>query len=54
MKSLDNAAKPDAWFKMDRDVLELGGRWTIRESARLDPELRSIAEKFAAKFTPKI
>jgi len=42
MKSLDNAAKPDAWFKMDRDVLQLGGRWTIRESTRLDPELRAL------------
>jgi phospholipid/cholesterol/gamma-HCH transport system permease protein len=42
MVSLDNAAKPDAWFKMDRDVLQLGGRWTIRESARLDPELRAL------------
>jgi len=42
MVSLDNAAKPDAWFKMDRDVLQLGGRWTIRESARLDPELAAL------------
>jgi phospholipid/cholesterol/gamma-HCH transport system permease protein len=42
MVSLDNAAKPDAWFKMDRGVLQLGGRWTIRESARLDPELRTL------------
>ena len=42
MVSLDNAAKPDAWFKMDRDVLQLGGPWTIRESARLDPELRAF------------
>jgi phospholipid/cholesterol/gamma-HCH transport system permease protein len=42
MVSLDNTAKPDAWFKMDRDVLQLGGRWTIQESARLDPELRAL------------
>ncbi len=43
MVSLDNAsATPDAWFKMDRDVLRLGGRWTIRESARLDPQLRAL------------
>jgi len=42
MVSLDNAARPDAWFKMDRDVLRMGGRWTIRESARLDPELRAL------------
>ena len=41
MVSLDNpSAKPNAWFKLDRDVLTLGGTWTIGESARLDPELR--------------
>src|SRR6201992_2141562 len=52
MVSLDNAsATPDAWFKMDRDVLRLGGRWTIRESARLDPQLRAFAPEGRGAIT---
>jgi phospholipid/cholesterol/gamma-HCH transport system permease protein len=43
MASIDNApAAPNAWFKQDRDVLRMGGRWTIRESAKLDDELRAF------------
>jgi phospholipid/cholesterol/gamma-HCH transport system permease protein len=43
MAHIDNAsAKPEAWFKLDRDTLSLGGLWTIRESARLDRELRGL------------
>jgi len=43
MASLDNAsAAPNAWFKLDGDVLHLGGRWTIQESPRLDTELRTL------------
>ncbi len=52
MVSLDNAsAKPNAWFKMDRDVLTLGGRWTIQESARLDPELRKFSPEGSGVIT---
>ena len=52
MVNLDNAsAKPDAWFKMDRDVLTLGGRWTIGDSARLDPELRKFAPEGSGAIT---
>ena len=52
MVSLDNAsAEPDAWFKMDRDTLTLGGKWTIGESARLDPELRSLAPDGSGAIT---
>jgi phospholipid/cholesterol/gamma-HCH transport system permease protein len=43
MASLDNAsAAPNAWFKLDGDVLSLGGRWTIQESTRLDSQLRAL------------
>ena len=43
MASIDNAsAAPGAWFKLDHGVLRLGGLWTIRESARLDNELRAF------------
>ncbi|HWY63019.1 MAG TPA: MlaE family lipid ABC transporter permease subunit [Rhizomicrobium sp.] len=43
MASIDNSsAAPNAWFKLDRDVLRVGGLWTIRESARLDKELRGL------------
>jgi phospholipid/cholesterol/gamma-HCH transport system permease protein len=42
MTSLENAsAKPEAWFKLDRDKLAVGGPWTIGESARLDRELNA-------------
>jgi len=43
MASIDDAsATPNAWFKLDRDVLSMGGLWTIRESARLDHDLRAF------------
>ncbi len=35
-----DTAEPNAWFKLDRNTLSLGGLWTIQESARLDNELR--------------
>jgi phospholipid/cholesterol/gamma-HCH transport system permease protein len=43
MTSLENAsAEPEAWFKLDRDKLAMGGAWTIGESARLDRELNAL------------
>jgi phospholipid/cholesterol/gamma-HCH transport system permease protein len=44
MTSLENAAEPEAWFKLDRDAnkLAVGGAWTIAESARLDKELNAL------------
>ena len=44
MASLENAAEPEAWFKLDRDgrKLAVGGAWTIAESARLDRELAAL------------
>ncbi|HEX4635957.1 MAG TPA: MlaE family lipid ABC transporter permease subunit [Rhizomicrobium sp.] len=44
MTSLENAAKPEAWFKLERDgrLLAIGGAWTIAESARLDKELSAL------------
>ncbi len=41
MAPVDNASA-NAWFKLDQDTLKLGGLWTIRESARLDRELRGF------------
>jgi phospholipid/cholesterol/gamma-HCH transport system permease protein len=41
MTSLESAG-PEAWFRLDRDRLELGGAWTIGASARLDKELRDL------------
>ena len=43
MASIENAAEPGAWFKVDRGVFKAGGAWTIAESARLDQELRGLA-----------
>ncbi|HEX4026878.1 MAG TPA: MlaE family lipid ABC transporter permease subunit [Rhizomicrobium sp.] len=39
-----SAAKPEAWFKLDREgrKLAMGGAWTIAESARLDRELAGL------------
>jgi len=52
MASLDNAsAKPNAWFKLDGDVLHLGGRWTIQESPRLDTELRTLKTEGSGAIT---
>ncbi|HWU55650.1 MAG TPA: STAS domain-containing protein, partial [Rhizomicrobium sp.] len=44
MTSLENAAEPEAWFKLDREAktLAVGGAWTIAESARLDKELNAL------------
>ena len=42
MTSIENAASPGAWFKVDKGVFKAGGRWTIAESARLDRELKAL------------
>ena len=42
MTSIENAAEPGAWFKVDQGVFKAGGAWTIAESARLDQELRGL------------
>jgi phospholipid/cholesterol/gamma-HCH transport system permease protein len=44
MTSLENAAEPEAWFKLDREGknLAVGGAWTVAESARLDKELTAL------------
>ena len=42
MTSIENAAGPGAWFKVEQDVFKAGGAWTISESARLDRELRGL------------
>jgi phospholipid/cholesterol/gamma-HCH transport system permease protein len=43
MTFLESAsAEPQAWFKLDRDKLAMGGAWTIGESARLDRELNAL------------
>ena len=41
MTSIDSES-PDAWFRLDKGRLELGGTWTIGASARLDRELRGL------------
>lgn len=43
MTALDPAT-PGAWFKLDRNGarLEVGGAWTIKETPRLDTELRGL------------
>jgi phospholipid/cholesterol/gamma-HCH transport system permease protein len=41
MTSLE-ATGPEAWFRLERDRLELGGDWTIGASARLDRDLRAL------------
>ena len=49
MTSLENAAEPQAWFKLDQanKMLAVGGAWTIAESARLDKELAALELKDA-------
>jgi phospholipid/cholesterol/gamma-HCH transport system permease protein len=42
MASIENTAEPAAWFKLERNVLRAGGRWTIAESARLDQQLQGL------------
>ena len=42
MTSIENAAEPGAWFKVDSGVFKAGGQWTIAESARLDQQLRKL------------
>ena len=42
MVSIENTAEPAAWFKLERGVLQAGGRWTIAESARLDQQLQRL------------
>jgi phospholipid/cholesterol/gamma-HCH transport system permease protein len=41
MTNIDSEG-PDAWFRLDKGRLELGGTWTIGASARLDRELRAL------------
>jgi len=41
MTNIESAA-PDAWFRLEKGRLELGGAWTIGASARLDGELRAL------------
>ena len=41
MTSIDSA-NPDAWFRLEKDRLEIGGDWTIRASAKLDQDLRAL------------
>jgi phospholipid/cholesterol/gamma-HCH transport system permease protein len=45
MASIDAAESPDAWFKLNRDgsTLDVGGTWTIRQSAALDRQLQNLA-----------
>jgi phospholipid/cholesterol/gamma-HCH transport system permease protein len=50
MTSLDSAG-PDAWFRLDRDRLELGGAWTIAASAKLDKDLRGLAPQGEGPLT---
>lgn len=42
MTSIENAAAPGAWFKVEPGLFRAGGAWTIAESARLDQELRAL------------
>ena len=42
MPSIENAAEPDAWFKIEQGVFKAGGQWTIAQSARLDQKLRDL------------
>jgi phospholipid/cholesterol/gamma-HCH transport system permease protein len=43
MTSIESAADgPSAWFKLDRDRLNVGGDWTIAQSAELDRRLRAL------------
>ena len=41
MTSIETAAS-DAWFRLEKGRLELGGAWTIGASARLDRELHDL------------
>src|SRR5471032_3099277 len=40
MTTLEDATG-DAWFKLDAGRLDVGGAWTIAQSARLDRELNA-------------
>lgn len=42
MASIENSAQPGGWFKLERNVLRAGGRWTIAESAQLDQALQRL------------
>lgn len=50
MTSLDSAG-PEAWFRLDRNRLELGGAWTIGASARLDKQLRGLNPEGQGELT---
>jgi phospholipid/cholesterol/gamma-HCH transport system permease protein len=44
MASIESA-DPKAWFRLEKDRLELGGAWTIGASATLDRDLRGLNAK---------
>lgn len=50
MASLETA-RPEGWFRLDRDRLELGGAWVIANSAHLDRELRALAPQSTGTIT---
>jgi phospholipid/cholesterol/gamma-HCH transport system permease protein len=45
MATIEAAESPDAWFKLNRDgsTLDVGGAWTIRQSAALDRQLQGLS-----------
>jgi len=51
MVSIENTAEPAAWFKLERNVLRAGGRWTIAESARLDQQLQGLEARGSQALT---
>ena len=50
MTTLESAG-PEAWFRLERDRLELGGAWTIGASARLDRDLRDLKAEGSGALT---
>jgi phospholipid/cholesterol/gamma-HCH transport system permease protein len=50
MASIENSAEP-GWFKLERNVLRAGGRWTIAESAALDQQLQRLDASNAGPLT---
>jgi phospholipid/cholesterol/gamma-HCH transport system permease protein len=50
MTSIESAG-PEAWFRLDKDRLELGGAWTIGASARLDKDLRGLKPEGGGALT---
>ena len=50
MTTLESAG-PEAWFRLERDRLDLGGAWTIGASARLDRDLRDLKAEGSGALT---